>query len=291
MNISKKSHYYFILHATVLVWGFTGVLGKLINMPSQIIVLDRMLVAFLSLLIFWYFRIENETISNSSRCQMLFVGLITGAHWATFFEALKVSNVSVTLCCLSSCSFFVALIEPVFLKTKVKPYELFLSIFVIAGISIIFAFENKYSLGIILSIISALLAALFSVWNAVLIKENSSHSIALHNMLGGVLAMTIYLIVTGNFSLYSLMPHGLDWLYIFILGVICTAIAFLLGIEVLKKLSPFTVSITTNLEPIYGVILALLIFGENEIMSFEFYLGSLIILITILINAYLKSKE
>ena len=291
MNISKKSHYYFILHATVFVWGFTGILGKLINMPSQYIVIDRMLIAFLSLAIYGIFSKQNELISNTSKVQMLFVGLITAAHWATFFEALKVSNVSVTLCCLSSCSFFVAVIEPIFLKTKIKPYELILSIFVITGISIIFAFENEFSLGIILSIISALLAAIFSVWNSILIKENSSHSIALYNMLGGVLTMTFYLIVTGQFSLSLMIPKGFDWIYIFILGVICTAIAFLLGIEVLKKLSPFTVSITTNLEPIYGVILALFIFGETEIMSFEFYLGALIILMTILVNSYLKSKE
>ena len=110
-------------------------------------------------------------------------------------------------------------------------------------------------------------------------------------MLGGVISMTFYLIVTGQFSIFSMLPIGFDWIYIFILGVICTAIAFLLGIEVLKKLSPFTVSITTNLEPIYGVILALFIFGETEIMSIEFYLGALIILMTILLNAYLKSKE
>ena len=291
MNISKKSHYYFILHATVFVWGFTGILGKLINMPSQYIVIDRMLIAFLSLAIYGIFSKQNELISNTSKVQMLFVGLITAAHWATFFEALKVSNVSVTLCCLASCSFFVAVIEPIFLKTKIKLYELILSIFVITGISIIFAFENEFSLGIILSIISALLAAIFSVWNAILIKENSSHSIALYNMLGGVLTMTFYLIVTGQFSLSLMIPKGFDWIYIFILGVICTAIAFLLGIEVLKKLSPFTVSITTNLEPIYGVILALFIFGETEIMSFEFYLGALIILMTILVNSYLKSKE
>ena len=291
MNISKKSHYYFILHATVFVWGFTGILGKLINMPSQYIVIDRMLIAFLSLAIYGIFSKQNELISNTSKVQMLFVGLITAAHWATFFEALKVSNVSVTLCCLASCSFFVAVIEPIFLKTKIKLYELILSIFVITGISIIFAFENEFSLGIILSIISALLAAIFSVWNAILIKENSSHSIALYNMLGGVLTMTFYLIVTGQFSLSLMIPKGFDWIYIFILGVICTAIAFLLGIEVLKKLSPFTVSITTNLEPIYGVILALFIFGETEIMSFEFYLGAMIILMTILVNSYLKSKE
>ena len=291
MNISKKSHYYLILHATVIVWGFTGILGKLINMPSQFIVIDRMLIAFLSLAIYGIFNKKNELISNSSRGQMLFVGLITAAHWVTFFEALKVSNVSVTLCCLSSCSFFVALIEPIFFKTKIKLYELILSIFVITGISIIFAFENEFSLGIILSVISALLAAIFSVWNAVLIKNNSSHSIAIYNMLGGVISMTFYLIVTGQFSIFSMLPNGFDWIYIFILGVICTAIAFLLGIEVLKKLSPFTVSITTNLEPIYGVILALFIFGETEIMSIEFYLGALIILMTILLNAYLKSKE
>jgi len=178
-----------------------------------------------------------------------------------------------------------------FLKTKLKYYELILGLFVIFGIYIIFAFEDQYSLGIILSLSSALLAAIFSVWNAVLIKEYSSLTITLYEMLGGTIAMLIYFIVSGNFEIQNIIPQGIDWVYILILGIICTAIAFLLGIEVLKELSPFTVSISINLEPIYAILLALWFFGDSEIMSKEFYFGAAIILATIIGNAYLKAKE
>ena len=222
---------------------------------------------------------------------MYVVGIITAAHWATFFEALKVSNISVTLCCLASCSFFVSLIQPVFLKTKLKLYEVVLGLFVILGIYIIFTFESDYSLGIILSLISSFLAAIFSVWNAEFIKHNSAFSITLNEMLAGSIAMVLYFILTGDFSLHEIIPIGIDWFYIMILGVFCTAIAFLLGTEVLKNLSPFTVSISINLEPVYAILLALYIFGESEVMSSEFYIGASIILATIVANAFFKSKE
>ena len=291
MRITKKTYYYLILHLTIIIWGFTGVLGKLITMPSSSIVIDRMLIAFLTLAIIIVFKKKKEKVTWRYKWQMLVVGVIIAAHWATFFEALKVSNISVTLCCLASCSFFIALIQPLFFKTKLKYYELILGLFVIFGIYIIFAFENQYSLGIILSLSSALFASIFSVWNAVLIKQNSSLTITLYEMLGGTIAMLIYCIVSGSFEIQNIIPQGIDWLYILILGIICTAIAFLLGTEVLKELSPFTVSISINLEPIYAIILALWFFGDSEIMSIEFYFGAAIILATIVGNAYLKDNE
>ena len=168
---------------------------------------------------------------------------------------------------------------------------LILGLFVIFGIYIIFTFEYEYNLGVILSLFSALFAAFFTVWNASLIKQNSAHTIALYEMLGGTIAMIVYFIVSGSIELQSIIPQGNDLLYILILGVVCTALAFLLGIEVLRMLSPFTVSISVNLEPIYAILLALMIFGDSEIMSIEFYIGFAIIIGTIIINAYLKSKE
>tara|TARA_B100000900_G_C20585512_1_gene719369 strand:+ start:521 stop:1393 length:873 start_codon:yes stop_codon:yes gene_type:complete len=287
----KKIHYYIILHITILIWGVTGILGKLINMPSSVIVIDRMLVAFLTLALLMFFKKNKKKVSWKDKWQMLVVGVITAAHWLTFFEALKVSNVSLTLSCLASCSLFVALIEPLFFKTKFKAYELILGLFVIFGIYIIFTFEYEYNLGVILSLISALFAAIFTVWNASLIKQNSAHTIALYEMLGGTIAMLVYFILSGSIELQSIIPQGNDLMYILILGIACTALAFLLGIEVLRMLSPFTVSISVNLEPIYAILLALMIFGDSEIMSIEFYIGFAIILGTIIVNAYLKSNE
>ena len=161
----------------------------------------------------------------------------------------------------------------------------------ILAIYIIYSFENKYSLGIILSLFSAFFASIFSVCNAVLIKNNTSLVITLYEMLGGIIAMLIYLLISGEFNIQSIIPNGYDWFYILVLGIICTALAFLLGTEVLKELSPFTVSVSVNLEPIYAILLALWIFGESEKMSIQFYLGAAIILTTIIINAFIKAKE
>jgi drug/metabolite transporter (DMT)-like permease len=290
MKLTSKLHYYIVLHITIILWGFTSILGKLLSMTSTAIVIDRMVIAYLALASMLFFR-KKELVKRKYLWQMYAVGVITAAHWATFFEALKVSNISVTLCCLASCSFFVSLIQPFFLKTKLKLYEVVLGLFVILGIYIIFTFESDYSLGIILSLISSFLAAIFSVWNAEFIKYNSAFSITLNEMLAGSVAMILYFIFTGDFSLQEIIPVGIDWFYIMILGVFCTAIAFLLGTEVLKKLSPFTVSISINLEPVYAILLALYIFGESEVMSLEFYIGASIILATIVANAFLKSKE
>ena len=291
MKLSNKLYYHLVLHLTVVIWGFTGILGKLINMPSSSIVLDRMLIAFVTLVIVLMVKKRKEIVLKRYKWQMLFVGFITAAHWATFFEAIKISNISVTLCCLASCSFFIALIQPLFLKTRLKLYEIILGLFVVLAIYIIFSFENKYSLGIILSLFSAFFAAIFSVWNAVLIKNNSSLVITLYEMLGGTIAMLLYLFLSSEFNIHSIIPNSYDWFYILVLGVICTALAFLLGTEVLKELSPFTVSISINLEPIYAILLALWIFGESEIMSIEFYIGATIILTTIILNAFFKAKE
>jgi len=290
MKLTSKLHYYIVLHITIILWGFTSILGKLLSMTSTAIVIDRMVIAYVTLASMLFVR-KKELVKRKYRLQMYVVGVITAAHWVTFFEALKVSNISVTLCCLASCSFFVSLIQPVFLKTKLKLYEVVLGLFVILGIYIIFTFESDYSLGIILSLISSFLAAIFSVWNAEFIKHNSAFSITLNEMLAGSIAMILYFILTGDFSLQEIIPVGIDWFYIMILGVFCTAIAFLLGTEVLKKLSPFTVSISINLEPVYAILLALYIFGESEIMSLEFYIGASIILATIVVNAFFKSKE
>lgn len=291
MNLSKKYHYYIVLHITVLIWGFTGVFGKLINLPSSSIVIDRMFIAFLTLALIKLFTRNSEKVLLRHKIQMWAVGLITAVHWLTFFEAIKVSTVSLTLSCLASCSLFVALIEPIVLKQKLKYYELVLGLLVVAGIYIIFAFEETYTLGIILSLISAFMAAVFSVWNASLIKQNSAISIAYHEMLGGSVAMLLYFALKGEFQLSQIIPVGIDWIYLTFLGVVCTAIAFMMGIAVLKELSPFTVSISVNMEPIYAIVLALLIFGESEVMSVEFYYGFAIILGTIILNAYLKSRN
>ncbi len=284
------------LHLVILVWGFTGILGKLITISSLGIVWYRMGLASLSLLLF--FSLGRKTLIDKANpvWQYLATGVIVGLHWALFFEALKVSTVSVTLTTLASATLFTALLEPLFFRKKVVLYELIFGLLIIAGLLMIFKFEPQYHFGIFYSLLSAFFASLFTTINGIFIgRGGSSRSITFYEMLGGFAGMTAYLGISGmlNSDTLSLFAHGTpafisDLIYILILAVICTAVAFDISVDVMKKLSPFTVSISINMEPVYAIILALIIFGEAEKMTPGFYIGAVLIMLTILGNAFLK---
>ncbi len=287
----QKNHYYLLLHFTVFLWGFTGILGKVIKTDSTTIVILRTLIAFIVILIYLALKGKLKKIQRRNLISYLGIGGIIAVHWVTFFESIKVSNVSVALICLASASFFVAILEPIIYGKKLKTYELILGLTVISGLSMIFNFESEYSLGIILSLCSAFFAALFTVLNARFVKEDNAAHITLYEMLGAFIFTSIYYSLQDQSMMGIFSMDGLDWLYIIILGTICTAFAFLTGVYVMRELSPYTISISVNMEPIYSILLALLFFQEDEKMSFGFYLGGLVILLTIFMNAYLKSKE
>ncbi len=283
--------YQIALHLTVFVWGFTGILGKLIELPYYSIVWYRMLIAAISLLIYALAKKSELRISLKRALLFILVGFIVAAHWSTFFQALKISNVSVVLTTLASASLFVALLEPIFFKRRIIFYELLFGVAVIIGLSLIFNFESQYALGIILALIAAFLAALFSTINGLLIRNDKARIITFYEMVGGVIGMSIYTLVFESPSVTDFSGSLLDAFYLLILGIVCTAVAFVVSVEVMKELSPFTVSISINMEPIYAIILALIFFGESEQMTPGFYLGAIIIFSTVLGNAALKSYQ
>jgi drug/metabolite transporter (DMT)-like permease len=274
----------------VLIFGFTGVLGKLITIDSESLVWYRMLFASLSLAIYLKFRKKSLKMKRSGIAKTIFTGFIIAAHWIFFFEAIKQSNVSVTLAALASASMFTALLEPLFFKRKFHLYELFLGGLVILGLYFIFQFESENSFGVLLGVIAAFLASLFTVINGKLIKQYDSSRISLYELSGGVIAITIYFLVQGKgLPNFDISTENLS--YLLILAIICTAFAFVASVEVMKELTPFTVSLSINLEPIYGIILALIFFGEDKQMSDGFYLGTSIILSSIFLNVYVKRRQ
>lgn len=279
-----------LLHFVILIWGFTGILGKLISIDSSNIVLYRMSIAFTSLLLFFFVSKRSPLEERSKVLKYILTGFVIAAHWSFFFEALKVSTVSVTLTCLASTSLFVAFIEPLFFKRKLDWLEVLFGLMVFGGLVMIFQFETEYSLGIIYSLISALCAAIFGTLNGLFIKKGNSFRISIYEMLGGVLGVFIYNLLTGGFGTFQI-PTSMDWVYLLILGVICTAFAFVVSVEVMKTLTPFTVAVSINMEPIYAIILALLFFGEEELMSTGFYFGALLIFITVMANGMVKSPR
>lgn len=278
-----------LLHVVVFIFGFTGILGKLIETDSDMLVWWRMLFAAISIGLFAYptGKIVKPIWVNSGT--YLAVGLIIAAHWIAFFQAIKISNVSVTLACLSSASLFTAVLEPIFFKRRIDAAELIFGAMVVSGLALIFSFETDYATGIIVALISAFLASLFTVINGRLIQKDNSYRISLVEMMGGIMGISLWLGIDGKLNTGLLAMPSSDWFWIIILGVLCTGFAFVASVKVMEELTPFTVSLTINLEPVYGIILAFFIFGASEKMTLGFYVGTVLILGALYLNA-LKKK-
>ena len=281
---------YLHLHFIVFVWGFTAVLGALITLDALPLVWFRMFIAVAITLIYAAATKTRLKIPVKTLIGFLFAGLVIALHWFTFFQAIKVSNISVTLACMSTGAFFTSLLEPIFFGRKVIFYEVLLGLFTVAGLYIIFHFQGDFLNGILLALSSAFLSATFSIINGKYAKEYNPVIISFYELLGGVFFFSGYLLFSGSFTVSFFAVSANDWLWLFILGSFCTAYAFIASVQVMKFLSPYTVMLTINMEPIYGIILAVLVFNDKEKMSSTFYLGAAIILTTVIINGILKNR-
>lgn len=282
---------YLHLHFIVFIWGFTAVLGALITLDAIPLVWYRMLLA--TLIIFGFLKFRKENLKFSFRTLMGFAlaGIIIALHWLTFFGAIKASNVSVTLAVISTGAFFASLLEPLLYGRKIILYEVFFGIAVVAGLYVIFDVEGSYTYGIILALISAFLSALFSVINGKFVLKHKATAISFYELLFGVLGISLYLALTGKFTTEFFTVSVHDWIYLVILASACTAYAFIASIHVMKWISPYTVMLTINMEPVYGIILALVILGDAENMSPQFYYGAGIILLTVIANGIIKITQ
>ncbi len=289
LNDNVKS--YLHLHLIVFIWGFTAVLGALISLDALPLVWFRMLFAVGFIAVYIYFKKISLRISKKVLLQFLFSGLIIALHWFTFFHAIKISNISITLACLSTGALFTSLLEPILYGKKIVRYEVFFGLLVVFGLYIIFKVEGNYFLGIIIALTSAFLSALFAVINSKFVKEHDPTIISFYELTGGVIFFTFLLFFNHSFSPTFFQLSAQDLMYLLILSSVCTAYAFIASTSVMKFLSPYTVMLTINLEPIYGIVLAVLIFKDKERMSFEFYIGAFIILLTVLLNAIIKSQK
>ncbi|MDB4037178.1 DMT family transporter [Polaribacter sp.] len=281
---------YVLLHFIVFIWGFTAILGALITIDAIPLVWYRMLLAVLFIAIYFLWKKKSFKVDREGILKFFFTGVVIALHWVFFFKAIKVSNVSVALVTMSTGAFFTALIEPVFFKRKINTLEMFLGLLVIAGLYIIFNFESQYKLGIIYALIASFLGALFAVLNGLFIKKYTADTISFYQLFFGVIFITIYLLFTNSFSVNFFQITASDWLYLIVLSSICTAYAFIASVQVMKYLSPYTVMLTINLEPIYAIVLALFIFGDKEQMSSTFYLGAFIVLFVVLLNGIIKNR-
>lgn len=282
---------YLHLHFLVFIWGFTAILGALISLNAVPLVWYRIL--FAAIILFVYFIIKRKSIKTSARALIHFFigGIIIASHWIAFFSAIKIANISVALVTLSTGAFFASLIEPIFFKRKVIPSELFFGLTVVFGLYLIFSFEGELSLGVLYALIAAFLSALFSVYNGLLVKKYDADVISFYQLVFGVVFITSYVLATTGFELIYFTLKNYDLFYLLILSSICTAYAFVISVKLMKNLTPYTLMLTINLEPVYGIILAVLIFGNKEKMSPTFYIGAGIVVLIVIVNGIIKNKK
>lgn len=269
-----------ILHLTVFVWGFTGILGKLITITAVNLVWYRVLIAFVTLFLYFIIAKKDFKVTQRTFLKLLFTGALVGGHWILFFQAIKVSNVSVTLVCLSSVTLFTAMFEPLINRKPVSKMEVLSGVFIILGIVLIFKFESQYTLGITLGLLSAVAASLFSIINSRQVKKLEPPVIAFYELVGAFIWITLFLLLSNTMTNLTL-PGNADIGYLLLLGTICTSLAYVAGVSVMRELSAFKVALITNLEPVYGIIMAFIFFGDLHSMSTGFWAGATIILSTI----------
>ena len=279
-----------LYHFLVFIFGFASILGALISIDAIPLVFFRMGLASIFIAFYFLLRKKSFLVDKRALVKFLFTGIIIATHWIFFFKAIKVSNVSVALVTMSTGAFFTSLIEPIFFKRRIKSLEIILGLLVILGLYIIFNFESQYKLGIIYALISSFLGSLFAVLNGLFIKKHDANCISFYQLLIGTLFVAVYLFSNQSFSVAFFNLPKSDWIYLFILSSVCTAYAFIASVKVMKYLSPYTVMLTINLEPIYAIVLALFIFGDKERMKPEFYLGAFIVLFVVLLNGILKNR-
>ena len=279
------------LHLMVVILGLTGVFGKLISLSAIHLVWYRMGIAFISLAIFLAFKKQLFSVSKKDFIGLLGVGALVTFHWLCFFESIKVSTVSVAVVCLATSSLFSALIEPFFFKRKFLFYEVIMGVVVVVALAFIMGTETKYFWGYFYGIMAALLATLFTLFNAKYINKVGAAKITMIEMLSGVIIISCILFFQQDYTVFTTKISVTDLTYLILLGTLCTAMVFVWLTEIMRHITPYSLIMAINLEPVYSIIFALIIFGDNELMSSSFYFGSCLIIGIVFLDGYLKNKQ
>lgn len=281
----------FRLHFIVFLWGFTAILGKLITVGSEKLVFYRMLFAAVFLYVFIRFvRGRSLKISKTLLLKLVGIGALMAFHWYFFFHSIKVSNVSIALSCLSLSTLFAAIIEPLVFKRKIDWAEVIMGLVIVACIGLIFQVEFRYKWGIFFGVLTAFFGTLFSVFNGKLYGKTSSGNIIFYEIFGGWFVFAVIYLLSGRIGDLGEISYR-DLALLILLASLFTAYPMFESVNLMKYISPFTLILTVNLEPIYGIILAYFIFGESEQMSVVFYLASVVMVLAIVANGIIKSRK
>lgn len=290
--MAKKYQLHVLMHLIIFVWGFTGILGKLIHLSPEVIVWYRVVIAFIGLLIFLpILKIPFKLQNKKDLWKLILVGIVTSAHWVAFYKSISLSTASLGILCLSTTTLHVTWLEPIFMKRKFSWLEFLFGLIVIYGIYFVSAdFKPDEYVALAYGLVAAFLAAVFSVANAKLVQTIPSSQITFYEMLTGIVFLTVVLYFDNQLTFDSIKMTQPDFWLLLFLGLVCTSLAFILMINVVKKLGAFTVSLTINMEPVYTILLAILILKENKLLNSNFYIGSLLIIVIVIVNSMVKFK-
>lgn len=279
---------FLLLHGIIFLWGFTGIIGKLLHQESFIIVWYRVFIASLGLLAYLWFTKSSFSVKRTHILPVVLVGIVVALHWITFYYAIQISTASLGILCLATTTVHVVWLEPLIMKTAFQWKKLFFSLMVVAGVAFIARdFKGDVLLATGIGLLSALLAGIFSVSNAKLSQTIPAPILSFYELTTGWVGISLYLLITQvPAKMFNLSWSDLWWLLF--LGLVCTSFAFIVAINLVKKLGAYTVSLTINLEPIYTMILAVVLLNEHKILSIEFYVSAFLIIGALLLNAWLS---
>ena len=275
------------LHAAVFLWGFTGVLGRAIELDSVWLVWYRLLITVISLWVLYFFLKKIRKISFASIMTISGIGFVLALHWVCFYASIKFANVTIALTCLSTTALLSSVLEPLLLKKKFDLLEILLGLFAVAGIAIIYNTHIEFSVGIIIGLISAVLTVLTSVLNKKIVDSYAPEQITLYQLTGGFAGLSLLVpFYHYFFPSQTIWPTNSDWLWLAVLSWVCTIFTFFLYIRCLKKVSAFTLNLVLTLEPVYGIVLAFLLYQENKLLSNWFYMGFALITVAVIFHMW-----
>jgi len=278
------------MHFIIFIWGFTGILGKLILLPPTVIVWYRVIIATVGLFfVMKIMKIPLKLDRSKDSWKLLLVGFFVSMHWVTFYMSISLSTASLGILCLSTATLHVTWLEPLIMKRKFSWIEFVLGLVVVYGIYFVSSdFDSRQYKALGLGLLSALFAALFSVCNAKLAQTINTARISFYELLIGIGILSVMLLFTGKMNADLFVMRWEDFAWLLFLGIVCTTFAFVVIINIVKRLGAFTVSLSINLEPVYTILLAIVILNENELLGKKFYIGSVIIIVVVIANAIIK---
>jgi drug/metabolite transporter (DMT)-like permease len=280
------------MHLSILLWGLTGVLGRGIELQEGLLVWYRMLITVVSMFAFIVFTKQSLKINTRDLLQLIGIGTLLTVHWLFFYGSIKYSNVSITLTMLASQGLFTALMEPLVRKKKFRWDELIFSITAMIGIWMVFEVEEIYTTGIILGLLASFVGAFFNILNKDVVGRHSPVVVSFYEIAAGLIMLTLFLpFYIAYFHPVKLIPSQMDWLLLVVLAVLCTHVTLVLSLAALRHLSAFTLNLSINLEPVYGIALAFVIFHENKQLHPGFFIGAGIIMLSVVLEAFFQSRK